>query len=86
MAVTTTSQAKTVVSLLKLVSSGTILLRRVMTESPVAPHAQIPAAYNPSPSFGPIRGKASWLAHRSRSPDPTRGGRRADIALSIGLA
>ena len=34
MAVTTTSQAKTVVSLLKLVSSGTILLRRVMTESP----------------------------------------------------
>jgi len=62
--------------------------------SPAACHDGIPRGASrsdprslyPSPSFGPIRGKASWLAHRSRSPDPTRGGRRADIALSIGLA
>jgi hypothetical protein len=57
MAVTTTSQAKTVVSLLKLVSSGTILLRRVMTESPVAPHAPIPAAYIRVPHLGPFEAK-----------------------------
>jgi len=73
MAVTTTSQAKTVVSLLKLVSSGTILLRRVMTESPVAPHAQIPAAYIRVPHLGPF--EASLLASPPITfarPDPRR--------------
>ena len=39
---------------------------------PVAPHAQIPAAYNPSLDLGPFEAKPTWLAHRSRSPDPRR--------------
>ena len=74
MAVTTTSQAKTVVSLLKLVLLGTILLRRVIDGIPCGDSRSDPRSLYPIPSFGPDS-RQSLLASPPITfarPDPRR--------------